>query len=502
MAGAAAPGGDHAPAARTAAYDGRRGDLGPSQGRRLDAGPRLRSRRGRRAAPGPRPGPCAPGEGCCWDDAPARTPPAWAELEQQHEQIRRGTDLTPVCEADGGLCPTLAVVGETLCPLHLGWPLCPGIDGYTCTIRTRNGDHCATRRDQARYARLDAVLPVTATDDGTCPGHTGPCGRAALPGDPLCARCLVASQRDRDRVLREWEAIRDAGRGGGQGRRGPREGPCVVLSSDPPPRAPDLQPGRRLALSGPYSRSPAPGLGLVRRARFRRRHPLTCRRAAPRGGVPPPGFPGQVRRHHRGRRRPAAAGRAWAAERAEGLMWTVIWIPNTAAPTPAMGRASAVAPVNCRIRATETQATAVQSCAQARAGLMLARWPEVRSMEVKEVRPFRLLRDGPEDKRRISVITTGKSQVSRQASTCSFPLSYVRIAAFEAVDGPGGPRPRDHRWSAAVIPAALPSCRRCPPEPAVRPPRASGTSPPGARPPCARPPGARPSSARSPSCSG
>lgn len=261
MAGAAAPGGDHAPAARTAAYDGRRGDLGPSQGRRLDAGPRLRSRRGRRAAPGSRPGPCAPGEGCCWDDAPARTPPAWAELEQQHEQIRRGTDLTPVCEADGGLCPTLAVVGETLCPLHLGWPLCPGIDGYTCTIRTRNGDHCATRRDQARYARLDAVLPVTATDDGTCPGHTGPCGRAALPGDPLCARCLVASQRDRDRVLREWEAIRDAGRGGGQGRRGPREGPCVVLSSDPPPRAPRPSTGAEISSQRPVQPITSPGAG-------------------------------------------------------------------------------------------------------------------------------------------------------------------------------------------------------------------------------------------------
>ncbi len=63
-------------------------------------------------------------------------------------------------------------------------------------------------------------------------------------------------------------------------------------------------------------------------------------------------------------------------------MWTVIWIPNTAVPTPAMARAGADAPVSSRITATETQATAVQSCAQARAGLMLARWFEVRSMEV------------------------------------------------------------------------------------------------------------------------
>ncbi|MFJ2101509.1 hypothetical protein ACIOHR_30550 [Streptomyces anulatus] len=158
------------------------------------------------------PGPdrTAPGEGRRWDDAPTPTPPAWADLEQQHDQLRRGIDLTPGCEADDGLCPTLAVVGETRCALHLGWPLCPGLDGYACTVRTRTGAPCATCQEEARYARIDAALPLAETDDGTCPGHTGPCGRAALPGDPLCARCRVASQRDRDRVLREWAAVRDA----------------------------------------------------------------------------------------------------------------------------------------------------------------------------------------------------------------------------------------------------------------------------------------------------
>ncbi|MFF7038753.1 hypothetical protein [Streptomyces griseus] len=105
---------------------------------------------------------------------------------------------------------TLAVVGETRCPEHLGWPLCPGHDGHPCTARTRTGDQCATCQDQARYARLDAALPVTATDDGICPGHNGPCGRTAMPGDPYCARCRIASQRDRDRVIQEWEAVRDA----------------------------------------------------------------------------------------------------------------------------------------------------------------------------------------------------------------------------------------------------------------------------------------------------
>ncbi len=158
------------------------------------------------------PGPdrTAPGEGRRWEDAPTPTPTAWADLEQQRDQLRRGIDRHPICEADDGRCPTLAVVGETQCAEHLGWPLCPGHDGHTCTARTRTGGQCATCQDEARYARLDAALPVAETDDGTCPGHNGPCGRAALPGAPYCGCCRVASQRDRDRVIREWEAVRDA----------------------------------------------------------------------------------------------------------------------------------------------------------------------------------------------------------------------------------------------------------------------------------------------------
>ncbi|MEU4180947.1 hypothetical protein [Streptomyces sp. NPDC026589] len=105
------------------------------------------------------PGPdrTAPGEGRQWDDGPTPTPPAWADLEQQYDQLRRGIELTPGCEADNGLCPILAAVGETQCPLHLGWPLCPGHTGYTCTLRTRTGDHCAPCQDQTRHARIDAA---------------------------------------------------------------------------------------------------------------------------------------------------------------------------------------------------------------------------------------------------------------------------------------------------------------------------------------------------------
>ncbi|MGW3503029.1 hypothetical protein ACWDMY_20350 [Streptomyces globisporus] len=185
---------------------------------------------GTAAVPHQAPGPdrSAPWEGRRWEDGPTPTPPAWADLEHQQEQLRRGVDRHPVCEADDGRCPTLAVVGETRCAEHLGWPLCPGHDGHPCTVRTRTGDQCATCQDQARYARLDAALPVTPTDDGTCPGHSGPCGRAAMPGDPYCARCRIASQRDRDRVIQEWEAVRDAAVAAAKAQEAPEAAPAPL----------------------------------------------------------------------------------------------------------------------------------------------------------------------------------------------------------------------------------------------------------------------------------
>ncbi|MEU1798769.1 hypothetical protein [Streptomyces californicus] len=105
--------------------------------------PISRSAAGAALVPRQAPGPdrAAPGEGCRWDDAPTPTPPAWADLEQQHDQLRRRIDLIPGCAADDSLCPTLAVVGAPLCPLHLDLPLCPGHDEYTCTVRTRTGNH-------------------------------------------------------------------------------------------------------------------------------------------------------------------------------------------------------------------------------------------------------------------------------------------------------------------------------------------------------------------------
>ncbi|MFE9701601.1 hypothetical protein [Streptomyces sp. NPDC006270] len=140
--------------------------------------------------------------GSRWEDAPAPTPPIVAE--------RLALPVPQVdCAGDDGLCPTLAVVGETLCPTHLDWPLCPGNDDHTCTTRTRTGEQCALCAHDALCARIDAELPVTETEDGTCPGHTGPCGRPVVTSG-LCRRCRIASQADRDRIEAEWHAARTA----------------------------------------------------------------------------------------------------------------------------------------------------------------------------------------------------------------------------------------------------------------------------------------------------
>ncbi|WP_327389267.1 hypothetical protein OG728_00530 [Streptomyces microflavus] len=144
-----------------------------------------------------------------WEDSPTPTAPNWTDRKAEQEQLRHGVELNPGCAGDGGLCPVLAVVGETLCPTHLGWPLCPGHDGRTCTTRTRTGEQCATCSHDAFYARLDAELPVIETEDGTCPGYDGPCGRGVVMMG-LCPRCRMASQADRDRIEAEFDAARAA----------------------------------------------------------------------------------------------------------------------------------------------------------------------------------------------------------------------------------------------------------------------------------------------------
>lgn len=141
-----------------------------------------------------------------WEDAPTPTPPSWAELQEQHNQLRGGVDRDRWCEGDDKLCPTLAVVGESMCATHLGWPLCPGVSG-PCARRTRDGQHCPTCQEQAFHIRVAEALPVPETEDGTCPGHNRLCGGSVvIGGGGLCPRCRIAAQRDRDRLEQEWRA--------------------------------------------------------------------------------------------------------------------------------------------------------------------------------------------------------------------------------------------------------------------------------------------------------
>ncbi|MCX4871087.1 MULTISPECIES: hypothetical protein [unclassified Streptomyces] len=147
----------------------------------------------------------APAPDLPWTDQPPApatpTPPTWSERQEQDAQLRRGADAQRGCDGDDRMCSVLAVVGETLCPEHLGWPLCPG----GCTRRTPDGAMCATCVEQMQLLSAEAI-EAEPTDDGTCPGHAGvPCGRPVLVLG-LCGRCRMRAQEERDRVEAEWQA--------------------------------------------------------------------------------------------------------------------------------------------------------------------------------------------------------------------------------------------------------------------------------------------------------
>ncbi|MFJ2094679.1 hypothetical protein ACIOEW_36300 [Streptomyces sp. NPDC087901] len=127
-------------------------------------------------------------------------PAAWQDVQRDLERQPRSLED---CVADDGMCPYLAVSGETLCPEHLGWPKCPGFSVYSCAHRTRDGSRCRTCHDQAFYQYVADTLP--ATEDGSCPGHSGPCGKPVVTLG-LCRSCRFAAEVDRDRIEREWAA--------------------------------------------------------------------------------------------------------------------------------------------------------------------------------------------------------------------------------------------------------------------------------------------------------
>ncbi|MFJ1930537.1 MULTISPECIES: hypothetical protein [unclassified Streptomyces] len=151
----------------------------------------------------PAPDRAASGDQPRWESAPTPTPDRWEDVQEHQQQLRHGVERERGCEGDDGLCDRLAVVGETQCAEHLGWPLCPGHDGSSCARRTRDGGQCATCQGQEHYARMADALPEPESDNGRCPGYNAPCGRGiTIVG--LCPRCRIASQHDRDRIEKEW----------------------------------------------------------------------------------------------------------------------------------------------------------------------------------------------------------------------------------------------------------------------------------------------------------
>ncbi|ROQ65297.1 hypothetical protein EDD95_8160 [Streptomyces sp. CEV 2-1] len=138
------------------------------------------------------------GNGQRGNGTPTYAPATWQDV--QREQKRQ---LLDACMAADGMCPSLAVIGEAMCPEHLGWERCRGFGNYSCDRRTRDGSQCPTCQEQAFYQHLADTMPNTG--DGTCPGHNGPCGKPVVTLG-MCRNCRFAAEADRDRLEQEWRA--------------------------------------------------------------------------------------------------------------------------------------------------------------------------------------------------------------------------------------------------------------------------------------------------------
>jgi len=92
-------------------------------------------------------------------------PPSWEQRQAGLEAAAAGRGVLRDCEGDGGLCPRLAVAGESQCGEHLGWGLCLG---------------CGTRRVRPGAAACDHC------EDGSA---------VAAPGDAELAALLAEASR-------------------------------------------------------------------------------------------------------------------------------------------------------------------------------------------------------------------------------------------------------------------------------------------------------------------
>ncbi|MEU7191747.1 hypothetical protein AB0A93_38890, partial [Streptomyces sp. NPDC045369] len=93
-------------------------------------------------------------------------------------------------------CGRPVVPGRDRCAACLDWPECE----TGCGLRVESGGRCPTCADAACRAERE----VEPTEDGTCPGHAGPCGRP-VQSLGLCGRCRIAAEDARRAAEERWQ---------------------------------------------------------------------------------------------------------------------------------------------------------------------------------------------------------------------------------------------------------------------------------------------------------
>ncbi|MGW6617827.1 hypothetical protein ACWGA0_30790 [Streptomyces erythrochromogenes] len=98
-------------------------------------------------------------------------------------------------------CGRPPAAGIDLCAACAGWPACT----TGCGRRVQHEGVCPVCT-AAAAAGIDAAQ---AAEDGTCPGHDGPCGRPVVTFG-WCLTCRMKAETARQQDVQEWEAARDA----------------------------------------------------------------------------------------------------------------------------------------------------------------------------------------------------------------------------------------------------------------------------------------------------
>lgn len=157
------------------------------------------SARLRQAAAGPAPSPTA-----SWGAVPAQGGPADSPVDHSSTAVAGRTvaeALEHRARYECAECGRPPAPGMDLCGACAGWPACT----TGCGRHLEHGGICPDCAEAAEHAGI----PAQAAEDGSCPGHNGPCGRpVATLG--LCGRCRVAAEVAKRKADDEWETARAA----------------------------------------------------------------------------------------------------------------------------------------------------------------------------------------------------------------------------------------------------------------------------------------------------